>query len=411
MAAVTPRFRSDASRQSAIGAARLPTETDTDWILAAVHHDAIGISAWKRISDRTDPNHLPDAHGRLAPLVYETLSQAGIRDPIVRRLAGTRLTRLISLKRLNDAVSPILEELTAEGIDVMVLKGAALSDIYTSPAHRPMADLDLLVRPRDLPTVQEILNRNQLRCVRDVREPVQIACLHSATFEASEMAGGSIDLHWMASPQLAPSGVAAAQWRRPWFDQIADDEFWDRARPVEFLGCHVRAPSMTDLLLLVVLHGVRFGTADDTRWAVDATTILRNRSQEIDWQLFVQQAIRRRVGAVTATALSFLRDHVFIGSLAGLLPEFVIVDLQNQKPSRRERIIDRLSRHEHSMEPGAPRIVLDVILRHLVLTANESPSAASRSFPWFVALWLGVERPRQIPGFLRRGTWRERLPS
>ena len=63
------------------------------------------------------------------------------------------------------------------------------------------------------------------------------------------------------------------------------------------------------------------------------------------------------------------------------------------------------------MHPGVSRIVMDVIIRHLVLTANEPLLATIRSFPWFVALWLGVERPRQIPGFLRRGAWRERLPS
>jgi hypothetical protein len=31
------------------------------------------------------------------------------------------------------------------------------------------------------------------------------------------------------------------------------------------------------------------------------------------------------------------------------------------------------------------------------------------SFPWSVALWLGVDHPRHIPGFLYRGDWRKRL--
>ena len=405
------RFRDDAARQIAIGAARLPSGNDSDWILAAVHVDDVGVAAWHRIRDKTDPARLPDAHSRLAPLVYETLSKANVEDPMLRQLVGTRLTRLTSLVLLTEAVTPIIADLIAEGIDVMLLKGAALSDVYKSRAQRPMADIDLLVRPSDLPKTAKILERHGLVGAHDVRNPVQVACLHSVSFEPTEGFQGSIDLHWMASPQLAPSGIAAAQWRRPWFMQLTDDEFWGRARISDFSGIDVFAPSMTDLLLLVVLHGVRFGIADDTRWAVDAVTILRRRSKEIDWDLLVDQAIRRRVNAVTATALIYLRDNVLIGSLAGAIPSSAIARLQRAKPSFRERTIDRLSRHEHSMKPGAYRIVIDVIIRHLVLTSNEPLVPSVRSFPWFVALWLGVERPRQIPGFLCRGTWRERLPS
>ena len=180
---------------------------------------------------------------------------------------------------------------------------------------------------------------------------------------------------------------------------------------MSFAGLEVRAPSMTDLLLLVVLHGVRFGIADDTRWAVDAAMILRHRPDEIDWDLFSDEAVRRRVSAVTATALIYLRDNVLVGSLSGAIPVATITRLRSGRQSGRERIINWLSHHEHLMTPGPLRIVVDVIIRHLVLTTNESFFASVRSFPWFVALWLGVEQPRQIPSFLHRGAWRDRLPN
>ena len=408
---MVPRFRDDATRQQAIGAARLPAAQDTDWILSAVHHDDIGVDAWQRIRSSTDPANLLDAHSRLAPLVYETLSRANVDDPLLPRLAGTRVARLASLIRLTAAVAPIIGDFVTQGIDVMVLKGAALSDIYSSPAQRPMADIDLLVRPMDLPRAARILETHGLACAHNVLEPVQVACLHSVSFEPSDGFQGSIDLHWMASPQLAPPGVAPAQWLRPWFEQLADDEFWTRARSISFSGIDVRAPSMTDLFLLVVLHGVRFGAADDTRWAVDAATILRHRRDEIDWNLLAKEVTRRKVSNVTATALIYLRDNVLLGSLTGAIPSAMITRLETTKPSLRERVIDRMSRLEYSMQPGASRVVVDVIIRHLVFTASEPPLATIRSFPWFVALWLGVDRPRQIPGFLRNGPWRERLPS
>lgn len=402
-----PRFRPDAARQRAVGAARLPAGADNDWILAAVHHDDVGLAAWQRIRDGVDLARLPDGHARLAPLVYETLSQAKVDEPLVAEFAKTRLVRWALVRLLVDAVSAVVADLIAEGIDVMVLKGAALADVYPAPAQRPMVDIDLLIRPADLPRAVEVLARHGMTCPYDVLAPVQTACVHSAPFVPPN--GGGVDLHWMASPQLAPSGVARAQWRRPWYLELDDDEFWERSRPVDLGGVEVRSPSMTDLLLLVVLHGVRFGVADDTRWAVDAATILRQRGDEIDWDLFAEQAVRRGVGAVTATALGHLVDHVLVGPLAGSVPDDVVPRLRSGRRSWRERVIDGLSRREHGMEPGAPRLVVDVVIRHLVLTANEPLFATLRSFPWFVALWLGVERPRHIPGFLRRGTWRERL--
>ena len=304
VSAMIPRFRDDAMRQHAIGAARLPSGDDCDWILAAVHNDEIGVAAWERIRSDTDPANLPDAHSRLAPLVYETLTRANVEDPLLRQLAGTRLIRLASVAHLTRAVTPIVADLIAQDIDVMVLKGAALADVYKSPAQRPMIDIDLLVRPKDVPLAARILERHGLIGAHDVLDPAQVACVHSISFVPTDGFEGSVDLHWMASPQLAPHGIAAAQWRRPWFEQLSDDEFWTRARTTDFSGIEVCAPSMTDLLLLVVLHGVRFGIADDTRWAVDAVTILRQRPEEIDWDLLIDQAVRRRVSAVTATALA-----------------------------------------------------------------------------------------------------------
>jgi hypothetical protein len=380
---------------------------DNDWILAAVHHDDIGVAAWLRVSAALDGSRLPDGRGRLLPLVHETLSRTATVDPRLRELAQARLRRWSVVRSLTSMAAPVLTDFIDDGLDPIVLKGAALADVYASPALRPMVDVDVLIRPIDLPRAVGILQRHGFTSDHDVLNPAKSACLHSAAFMPAE--GGGIDLHWMASPQLPPAGTARAQWRRPWYAQLGDDEFRLRARRTTFGEIEVRAPAITDLLLLVVLHGVRFGAADDTRWAVDAAMIVRHRPDDVDWDLFVEQARRRRVGRVTAAALEHLAGHVMVGDLSGRIPADVVPRLRAGRAGRRERIIDALSSRENSMEPSARRIVLDVIIRHLVLTSGESRLAIARSFPWFVSHWLGVERPRHIPGFLRRGTWRDRL--
>lgn len=406
---MNPRFRPDAHRQRVVGAARLPRQVDEDWILAAVHRNDLGAAAWRRIRGTFDVLDPVDGHARLVPLIYETVARNAPDDPLLPELGRGRLLRLAQRRALLDRVSPVIGALVDDGTDVMVLKGAALADVYESPAHRPMVDVDLLVRPHRLPHVAEVLGRHGLRAEVDVLQPVKVACLHSISFLTLDGAPGNVDLHWMASPQLAPPGVARAQWRRPWYLELADDEFWGRARSIVVEGTEVVAPSMTDLFLLSVLHGARFGLADDTRWAVDAATILTRRGDEIDWDMFVEQASRRRVGAVTANALDYLSQRILLADLAATLPRDVVSRLRSRPPRRRERLIDRLSAQESAMSPGALRLIVDVVIRHLVMTAGERGVATVRSFPWFVALWLGVDRPRRIPMFLRRGSWRDRL--
>lgn len=398
---MTQWFRLDTHRQRAVGAARLPTGPDEDWILAAVHHDDIGLAAWRRLRGGVDVGALPDAHGRLAPLVFETLSRSGVDDPLVPELARARLVHLTLARRLKATVGPVVSGFIDEDIDVMVLKGAALLDVYGTPARRPMVDVDLLVRPRQIPEAVRVLAAHGLTSAVDVRQPVKVACRHSESF-LSVSGSGNIDLHWMASPQLAPPGTARAQWRRPWYTQLDDDEFWSRARPIQFGEVSVLAPSTTDLLLLTILHGVRFGISDDTRWAVDAATILRHCADEVDWDLLVDLAVRHRVIEVTNTALRYLIDRILVGGLTGIVPAGVMVRLGSARRSWRERVIDRLSEWEHGMRPGTPRLLVDLVVRQMAFTAHESIVMSVRSFPWFLALWTGVDRPRRMLAVRRR---------
>jgi len=405
---MTQWFRPDAHRQRAVGAARLPVGTDEDWILAAVHPDETGAAAWSRVRSTFDVLGLPDGRERLVPLLYETVSRTTPDDPLLPELGRGRLLRLTDRRRLLAAVVPVIDALVDESIEVMVLKGAALADVYESPAHRPMVDVDLVVRLRDLPQAVDILSRKGLRAEVDVLRPVKVACRHSMAFVPIAGGVGTIDLHWMASPQLAPVGVARAQWRRPWYLELADDEFWLRSRSIEFEGVAVSAPSMTDLLLLSVLHGTRFGIADDTRWAVDAITILRRRGGEVDWDLLVANAQRHRVGEVITSSLDYLSERILLGTSPDPIPSEVMSRLRSTRVSKRERLVERLSERESSMRPGRARLAIDITIRHLAFTAGEPLLPTMRSFPWFVALWTGVERPRQLIAVRRRlhGLWR-----
>ncbi|HMA36110.1 MAG TPA: nucleotidyltransferase family protein, partial [Chloroflexia bacterium] len=100
-----------------------------------------------------------EAHG-LAPLLYTHLQAAAIPLPaaIQQELQGYYLQHAHAARVRTAVLGEILRALAAAGIDVLVLKGAALAYlVYPQPACRPMRDLDLLVPAADAPRAQALL--------------------------------------------------------------------------------------------------------------------------------------------------------------------------------------------------------------------------------------------------------------
>ena len=93
-----------------------------------------------------------EAHG-LVPLLYTHLRAAGIElPPAVRQpLLGYYMQHAHAARVREQVLVDILTAYQAAGIDVLVLKGAALAHlVYPQPLLRPMRDIDILVRAEDV---------------------------------------------------------------------------------------------------------------------------------------------------------------------------------------------------------------------------------------------------------------------
>jgi hypothetical protein len=93
-----------------------------------------------------------EAHG-LVPLLYTHLQAAGIALPphVKQQLQGYYIQHAHATRVRAQVLADILERFHAAGIDVLVLKGAAIAYlVYPQPALRPMRDIDILVRAADV---------------------------------------------------------------------------------------------------------------------------------------------------------------------------------------------------------------------------------------------------------------------
>jgi hypothetical protein len=233
----------------------------------------------------------------VVPLLAETLPAAA-GDAVPREwLARARKRRHVTLTvnaRLGDALLGILEGMAAAGVPAMPVKGLVLAeDLYGSIGARPCADLDVLVRPADLPTARQVL--------RDLgfgqrASPGYKALTHQFHDPAWARGAGHeqirVELHW---------ALWADSARR-----LGTDGLWERSVAGTLLEAPVRTLSPADTLLHLSIHRTR--SALRLRWVVDVAELVRRHGDGLDWPAYLERA--RAAGARTSswTVLTLARD-------------------------------------------------------------------------------------------------------
>lgn len=106
----------------------------------------------------------------IAPLAYWNFRKIGVKnvipDAIMHKLrqdyCSTFCLNMIRFKELGD----LLRVLKDDGIEVILLKGAALAEIaYPGVGLRPMEDFDLLVRRENMPRFAQRLHQSGYRFI------------------------------------------------------------------------------------------------------------------------------------------------------------------------------------------------------------------------------------------------------
>lgn len=176
---------------------------------------------------------------RLLSLAHWTLHQYSPPIPAAVReeLEGAFFAAALRHERLREALLAIGGAFRARGIPLMALKGMVLAEtLYPEPACRPMEDLDLLVRPEDLPAAGETLIGLGYTDVtfgpEDFRDPVTglVVDLHAELLNATRLPVRR--LAW--EPDLPA--------------------WWDRAHPFGSPESGLRAPDPADHLRYLCVH-------------------------------------------------------------------------------------------------------------------------------------------------------------
>ena len=208
-----------------------------------------------------------------------------------------------------------------QDIDIVLLKGMAYIELYyRNFGLRPMNDIDILIRIKDLSKTLNMLKKigfeptDQLWCNFD-EEYTYIR--HGAGFHHPEMEI-DIDLHWHILPENRGIEDDNAIWRRKKEFDIEG-------------GVKCFTLEATDHLLHTCLHGFKWNPIPSLRWIADALMILKH--EDIQWQILIDEAKTREMGYTLGKALEYLKREYNAS-----IPVPVVDELMSCPMSRREKI-------------------------------------------------------------------------
>lgn len=334
------------------------------------------LAAWRRWRERNEPDTAEPGSLRLMPLLYRRLAAIGADDPALESLKHVYRGTWYRNQLLFRQAAALLEGLRAAGLQAMVIKGAALAiAYYRDPGVRPMEDVDVLVRTERAADAIDALRSLGWRHPELARPERLIPVRHAEPFLNDD--GGHVDLHWNALWQPGP-----------------DDAFWETALPAELHGVSTRIPCPALQVVVDCAHGVAWNPVPPVRWVADAATALR--AGDVDWELLVAEARRRRVTIALAGALDYLRR-----TLAAPVPKETIAALRASPTSWSERAAYRAA-----LGPPTPLRTLSVVWhRHRRLSEPGSPLTRPPSFLAYLRLAWRFERAWELPAHAMKRTF------
>ena len=273
---------------------------------------------------------------RLRPYIAYQLRPVVARLPETLRDQISTIERQFALAFLKQQTDTrrVLEVLREHDVPVLLLKGAAIaSQVYPSPALRPITDLDLWVRAGAMPEAERALGTVGLSHAW-AEFGGQIDTNSQIVMRKPNVLG--VELH---SPPISLAGLPLSRRER----------MWERAVSVQCGTVSAITLHHEDLLTHLILHLAKAGFSDGIARLLDIALVLHRWQEEWDWsRLFAEW----REDGVASSAIVTLRvAHQLIGAP---VPDFVIRESRSERYQQLEGLaIEQLWRGESAIVKGA----------------------------------------------------------
>jgi hypothetical protein len=273
--------------------------------MTATRIDRLSISGW-------DSLILESLRYDVAPLLYSRVKKFNgtvtiIPDAILQKLQKIHFSSAVKNVLLYDGLSEVCSALASEDIEVAILKGAHLAGIvYDDVALRPMTDLDILVKQKDLFKVERILLR--MGYGPSGRPGIEEQCAkHHHLIPFTKQGKPPIEVHWTICPVGSPF-------------RIDMNDIWGRAKKTTLAGATVFLLSPEDLLMHMCLH-ISFNhkfNCFTIKNMCDISEIITRYGNDIDWERLVSIAGNSGITRYIYVALSLTETLLGVEMPSGI---------------------------------------------------------------------------------------------
>jgi hypothetical protein len=275
----------------------------------------------------------------LAPQLYYQLDDWRFDLP-PRAQAKLKVTYQAQVRR-NEAIYEQLGEVLAacwaQGLRPIALKGVHLAACYyREPALRPMNDIDLLFKPDDLPTAENILSDLGYGGKHKSADLGPGVTKHTSTFRRSEEAAPTPNPYLSAGTDRTVEPHLSLE--ESWFGLKVDvtPGVWQRAQTADLQGRSCLVLASEDLLLHLCVHFC-FHLIMGAPSMVQLTDLLIvTQAGTVDWPIFTNRAKDQKAVPYALAALNLAARL-----LKAPIPEDVLKELsQATSPHLRNYILN-----------------------------------------------------------------------
>lgn len=269
----------------------------------------LAVNAWEEWKAQVNMDDHPDpGSSRLLPHLFHNLRDLNVDDPILMKLRGIARKNWVNNQRVLNSKGLPWRALSDQGIDVLLLPGAATAlQYYSDYVLNPSTEIALLLRPNTVNTVVR-----QLQALGwTVETKLPLGEIEAIVFSRSFLRfrngdGLHLRMLWRTMPRDCP-------------DEI-DEALWAGAALAQLQNTSVYVLNPTDHVLWASSQGLPHVLDPLFVRAAETMMVLKAISTVVDWSRLITQAQIRWQRIPLIEVLLYLQDALDIPIPADALP-------------------------------------------------------------------------------------------
>ncbi|WP_295391457.1 nucleotidyltransferase family protein [uncultured Thiodictyon sp.] len=264
--------------------------------------------------------------------------RARMSERDLRRLNHTVRSTLMQNLRRQAQLRKMRAACESAGVPFLLMKGLWLAEtIYRDLKARGSCDIDLLLRPQDMPRFTQLAQAQGFNIPPNCSDIRDLATANNEFKLIHPVSGAFFDIHWSLTHPIDETAVD-------------EDPFWQRSDIVTLAGQPCRSLCLEDHLLLLCFHAAihhRFAYVGP-RALLDIAQLITRPPRPIDWSDVLARAHELGWSRGVWLMLDLVREHL------GVLPPPAVLDglrpLDADEQDVRQAALEAMFLHQQSKQ-------------------------------------------------------------